>query len=70
MGPSFCTLPLDTPARLGVAGVKKFIENRHRSIEENGEGGADDVTPSPIPGFPVFPTLGAWSGCSIRCMEL
>ena len=38
LSPSFRTLPLDTPARLGMAGAKKFIENRQGRVEEKGEG--------------------------------
>lgn len=38
LGPSFRTLPLDTPARLGMAGAKKFIENRQGKVEKKGEG--------------------------------
>lgn len=38
LDPSFRTLPLDTPARLGMAGAKKFIENRQGRVEEKGEG--------------------------------
>lgn len=63
MGPSFRTLPLDTPARLGMAGAKKFIENRQGRVEEKGEG---EQLMLPLPQYLAFLlslTLGVWSGC-------
>lgn len=60
-GPLFPYPALGYTISLGVTEAEKFIENRQRSGEKGvsvGEGGAADVAPSPISGFPALPNLG------------
>lgn len=62
-GPLFPYPPLDTPARLGMTGAKKFIENRQGRVEVKGEG---EQLMLPLPQYLAFLlslTLGVWSGC-------